>query len=118
MSFSLIYLGQRFLFRIGMFIRDWYYGGFRAVAHTTFSLLASLDNTFALFVTLRAFGEPLYGDHTVIGHVLGLVFRTFRIAIALALYLAVVLIGVAAYLIWALVPFLILFSEYLFSQFP
>ena len=114
MSFSLLYLLNRCIVRIGMFLRDWYVGGFKVIGHATFSLLASLDQTLALFVTLRMFWKPLYGDHTIIGHILGIIFRIFRILIACALYLAIIGAGILAYAAWALAPFL-LFAPYSFN---
>ena len=108
MSFSIVYLLHQFFWRIWAFIRDWYVGGFRRVAHATISTLERLDHIFALVITLRHFGEPLYGDRTIIGYILGFMFRTFRALIATILYLLVVAAGIAAYLFWALIPFLII----------
>lgn len=109
MSFSLIYLAQRALFRIWEFIRDWYGGVFRIMAHRTIAVLESFDRTFALKVTLRHFFEPLYGDRTMIGYMLGIPFRLARVILAALIYCFVVALALFLYALWALAPFFILF---------
>ncbi len=108
MSFSIVYLIHQFFFRIWPFIRDWYVGGFRRMSHATLSLLESFDRTFALMVTLRHFWEPLYGDRTIIGYILGFFFRTFRALIAAILYILIIAVAIAAYFFWASIPALII----------
>ena len=109
MSFSLVYLLQRFVFRVWQFVRDWYRGGFRVISHAAIRTLESLDRTIALRVTLRHFFEPLYGDRTTIGYTLGIPFRLARVLIALALYLFIFAFALFVFVLWALLPFFVFF---------
>lgn len=98
------YLAARFLHRIFVFVEHWYAGGFRVARDLAMGALRRLDRTFALAVTLRHFFEPLYQDRTFIGHVLGVIFRTLRIALAAALYGALLAVAAPLYLLWAVIP--------------
>lgn len=104
MSFSLAYLAGRFAYRIGDFLRHWYVDGFRRFSHATVSVLEVLDRRFALLVTLRHFFVPLYQDYTLIGYIMGIFFRFWRVCIALIMYAVIIVVGAAAYAMWALIP--------------
>ena len=94
MSFSLIYLVNRFFYRIWRFIYNWYVGGFLAITHTAIDLFERLDRIFAFSVTLRNIYQPLYQDRTVLGFVLGVVFRLLRVLVGGFLYLVIFLITI------------------------
>jgi hypothetical protein len=103
------YLVKRFAHRAFEFLKDWYIESFRFVGNKTNSILRLFDRVLALVVTLRHFGEPLYQDRTVIGYILGFIFRSIRIAIALVVYTVVILIVCILYLIWLLIPIYIVY---------
>ncbi len=102
--FALVYLAERLAFRIAEFLRRWYILAFKEILHAVMRRLSSLDRKFALKITLLHFFTPLYGDESLIGRMLGVVFRSIRIALALALYISILLVFAAAYLVWALIP--------------
>lgn len=104
MSFSLVYLVQRFVYRIYEFVRHWYVGGFLAIARRTLAVLESLDQTLALWVTFRYLFRPLYQDYSVIGYVLGFIFRVFRLFMGSLVYLVIISVAAAIYLLWAGLP--------------
>lgn len=108
MSFSLVYLVQRFFYRIYEFLRHWYIGGLSAVFHQTLSLLELLDRKFALKITVRYLFRPLYQDYTILGYILGFIFRSIRVIAASFLYFLIILLASAVYLVWAaIIPYLI-----------
>lgn len=104
MSFSLVYLVQRFFYRIFDFLRDWYVGGFLWFSHRSLNFLERLDRFFALKVTFRYWFKPLYQDYSFIGYVLGFFFRTVRLLAACLVYLAFAIISWVFYLAWAAIP--------------
>ena len=110
MSFSLVYLLHHFFFHIWEFVRDWYWRGYLRASDWTLAALERFDQTLALRITLRNFGKPMYGDRSVLGYLLGFIFRTFRIGIALLLYAILIATALLLYILWALVP---LFAIYL-----
>lgn len=108
MSFSLIYLINRFFYRLIDFAKHWYINSFYIFSHSAISLLQLLDKKLALAINLRLWFKPLYQDYTIIGYILGFLFRTLRIAIAAAIYSFVIAFFSAGYLIWAgILPYII-----------
>lgn len=73
------------------------------------SVLTAADQSFAVTITLRHFFEPLYKDYTFIGRVVGIVFRSMRIALGVVCYLIIALVFAVIYLIWIAIPAIILF---------
>lgn len=106
--FAVFYLVERLVFRISEFFRRWYIAAGKEIIHITMRRLSSLDRKFALKITFLHFFMPLYGDETFIGRILGIVFRSLRIIIALALYLVIILFALVTYFLWALVPVFLL----------
>lgn len=112
MAFAPLYILNRFVFRLTDFFHHWYIDGSRRYAHAFISFLSGLDRVFALRITARLFWHPLYGDYSIIGRIVGVVFRTLRIIIALGLYAAMSLAALALYLIWLAIPFIPLVLAY------
>lgn len=109
MDFAPLYLVQRFFYRVADFFHHWYVDGSRAIAHKFMGTLEEIDQTLAIKVTLRYFFEPLYKDYTAIGRMLGVIFRSARIAIAGAVYLLIAAFFALLYLAWIAFPIAILF---------
>ena len=112
MSFSLVYLVQRFFYRIYEFLRHWYVGGFLAVVRQTLNILENLDRRFAWKITLRHLFRPLYQDYTILGYILGFIFRIFRVAVASLIYLFVLIIATVIYLTWAAAPIYLMYKAF------
>jgi hypothetical protein len=103
-SISVVYIAERLVFRAVSFFRRWYGGGFVAVSHVTLRALTSFDQSFAVAVHARNLTEPLYQDHSPVGHVLGFLFRLGRVVSGSLLYLAIIVIATLGYAAWAAVP--------------
>ncbi len=106
----IIYGLNRFIFRISEFIRHWYLEGFIVYIHYFISLLERLDRFFALKVTWRNLFRPLYQDRSIIGYILGFIFRFLRLIIGGIFYLFLIFFAVLGYLIWAAIPLFIVFK--------
>lgn len=112
MSFSLVYIAQRFCYRVWMFVYDWYVGGFRVIGGTLVRVLESLDRTWALRITLRNLFKPLYQDQSFLGRVLGIIFRTGRLILGGILYAILSILCLIIYVGWALVPAYIVYKGF------
>jgi hypothetical protein len=104
MNISLMYILERFAFRIYYFLYHWYVRGFRKAANWTLNYLEALDYKFALKINLKNIFQPLYQDYSFVGHVMGFVLRSLRILIAAIIYVAIVIISAVIFLAWAAVP--------------
>jgi hypothetical protein len=109
MSFSLVYLVHRFFYRLFDFFHHWYIDGSRHFAHVFISFLERLDEIFAVKITLRYFFQPLYKDYSIMGRILGIIFRSFRVLIGTAVYILVSFVFLVIYLGWLAVPPIIIF---------
>jgi hypothetical protein len=108
-DFALGYLVHRFFYRIFDFFYHWYYSGSRAIAYKFMATIADIDKSIAIKVTLQHFFEPLYKDYSIIGHILGIVFRAGRVLIGLLVYIAVTIIFLIFFLSWIIIPPMIIF---------
>ena len=104
MDFAPIYLAQRFFYHIGDFFHHWYVDGSRAIGNKFILTLEAADQAFAVKITLRHFSEPLYKDYSVIGRILGIIFRTGRILIGGVVYLLISIAFAIVYLVWLGIP--------------
>ena len=83
--------------------------GSRVIGRRFMATLTAADQSFAVAITLRHFFEPLYKDYSVIGRILGIIFRTVRVAIGAVFYLILAFVFAVAYLIWLAIPAIIIF---------
>lgn len=104
------YLIKRFIFRIGDFFHHWYVDASRWFFHACVSSLEHFDRTLAIRVTISHLFEPLYKDYTIMGRILGFIFRSGRIVIGSIFYIFLLLIYAVLYLAWLLVPVFFIFS--------
>ena len=108
MNFSITYLIGRFAYHIMDFFHHWYTDGSRIFFYKFTSLLQRLDQSLALRMTLRYFFQPLYKDYSVIGRILGIVFRTCRAAIGIAVYAVVFAVSLIIYILWLAAPIILI----------
>ena len=104
MDFAFVYIIQQFFYRFLDFFYHWYVDGSRFIAHKFISALAEMDKTFAVGITLRHFFEPLYKDYSIVGRILGIVFRSGRVLMGGVIYLIFAIVCFFLYLTWVAVP--------------
>ena len=109
MDFSIVYLAWRFLYHFLDFFHHWYADGTRAFGRHFMMMLTAADRSFAVAITLRHFFEPLYKDYSIIGRILGIIFRSARVAIGCVCYFFLALAFALAYVIWLAIPAAIIF---------
>ena len=108
-NFALVYIGWRTLHRFAEFFRHWYIVSFYLIGRYLISFLERLDRTLAFRITLTYLFQPLYQDYTVIGYILGFLFRSSRLVVGGLIYAAIILTAAALYLVWLLVPVYIIY---------
>jgi hypothetical protein len=108
-DFALVYIFFRILHRFAEFFRHWYVESFYLIGRYAVSALEQLDRTLAFRVNLEHFFEPLYQDHTVVGHIMGFLFRSSRLLIGGIIYALLIAFAAALYITWLLVPIYIIY---------
>ena len=104
LSISLFYILERYVFRIYYFLYHWYARGFRKMSNWTINYHEGLDYKFALQINLRNIFQPMYQDYSFVGHIFGFILRSCRIIMAAIIYVIVIFLALAAFLIWAAIP--------------
>jgi len=74
--------------------------------------LVDADNILVLGPTLRLWlaGEPLFGDRTWQGRIIGFLFRLIRILITVLVYIVILALGLGLTIVWLVLPLLIVIS--------
>jgi len=108
----LVYLANRFAYRVFEFLKHWYVNGFLVLNHRTVNFLEYLDRRLALKITFRNWFKPLYQDYTILGYTLGFLFRTLRIIASGIIYFFVIAIAAAIYIAWAALPIYIIYRGF------
>jgi len=98
------YIVVRFMGRLFGFLDHWYRGGTQFFWRQFGDTITSFEGIFAVVLTVRHLFEPLYQDRTVIGYILGFIFRTLRAFIGLVVYLFTTVVIFAFYLLWLALP--------------
>ncbi len=101
---AFIYLGERFLYRIVEFLRHWYVKSGKIYSNFVLNKLTQIDEVLALRITWNHLLEPLFKDYSIIGRVLGFIFRTIRLIVAGIIYIFIFAIAIFAYFLWLLIP--------------
>ncbi|MBI4033968.1 MAG: hypothetical protein HY378_00255 [Candidatus Brennerbacteria bacterium] len=104
MNSAPVYLIERFFYRIRTFLEHWYIVSFKKYSNFVLNLLARVDYYLAWKITLRHLLQPLYGDYTPLGYILGFIFRSGRLIAGSVVYLFLFALTAGLYLLWLLVP--------------
>lgn len=111
-----IYLLHGLLYRAADFFRRWYIKSFPVYFHIVISILERLDTTFALKITLHHLFAPLYQDRSVLGYILGFIFRSLRILSASFVYVILVVFFILVYIAWLAVPAILLYQVIFYGK--
>lgn len=109
MDLAVVYLIQHFFYRILEFLRHWYVKSIRMYSNFVLDKLERLDRYFAFIITAKHIFQPLYKDYSIIGYVLGFLFRLLRLVIGALAYAVIFIIAVFLYIIWLVSPIYIFY---------
>ncbi|MBI5079661.1 hypothetical protein HZB06_03300 [Candidatus Wolfebacteria bacterium] len=108
--FFVSYLFKSFFLRLIGFFQHWYLNSFKIYSHFIVSLLEKLDKAIAFKITLRYFFQPLFGDYTFLGYILGIFFRFWRLVFGAVAYSVIIAIAAFFYFIWLAAPAYMVFK--------
>ncbi len=110
MNVSIVYIVGRFFYRIADFLRHWYVKSAYMYYDFVINTLRNMDRALAWGITARNLFEPLFGDYSFFGHIIGFGFRFVRLIGATAVYAVVFAAAIAAYLAWLAIPPLLVYK--------
>lgn len=108
MGAALTYVARRAVYRIAEFFRHWYVKSAKIYFNFVLERLERLDYFFAWRITARHLFQPLYRDYSVVGYILGFLFRSARLLAASAVYAALFALALGGYVAWLMFPPLLL----------
>lgn len=109
MDIFLIYLFDRFIYRIALFLRHWYVDSFIYYSRLVIARLERMDRVIALKVTWRNLLQPLYQERNIFGYVLGFFFRSIRLVGGGIIYAVIISVASLLFLAWAgVLPYILL----------
>lgn len=103
-TFALSYLIQLTLARVLGFFRHWYVNGSRFWWRRYLRAAQRIEDALAARTMLHLLFRPLYGDYSIVGRILGPIFRSGRLAIGLVVHTALMLASLALWLVWVAIP--------------
>jgi len=109
MNNALVYLAHRFFYRIAEFLRHWYVKSAKIYSNWVLNKLEDIDYYLAWKITFKRIFEPLYGDYSILGHILGLFFRLSRLAAGTFVYVLIFIVAIGLYLIWLATPIFLIY---------
>jgi hypothetical protein len=98
------YLVLYFVSRPVIFLRRWYLDASLRFWATVLENFTKLDRIFAIKIMIQTIGLPLYGDYSIVGRILGPIFRTGRIMIALPIYILYFSFFAFLWVLWVSLP--------------
>ena len=97
-------LPVNFIKRIINFFYIWYIQSSKDFWNKEISFLRQMERDIGVLINLKLITEPIYGDYTYEGRVLGPIFRLGRVLVGLFIMLCSIVAVVTIYLIWIILP--------------
>jgi len=101
-------IGLFFLNDLKFLLNDWFVLKPKAILNLLVEIIKDLDKNFAVAINLKLILKPLYKDYSLIGRIIGPIFRFFRVFVGGIIYLLIALVFLLVILVWILIlPFII-----------
>lgn len=94
----------RFLKSFHDFLYFWYIKSSRDFWRSEIAFLKRVENDIGLLVNLKLITQPIYGDYSYMGKVIGPIFRLGRVLFGSAAVLFSFLAIVVCYILWLALP--------------
>ena len=98
-----------FIKGIKRFFYLWYITESKNFWRKELAFLRQVERDIGVRINMKLWLQPIYGDYSYEGQVIGPIFRTFRIFIGLGIEAVSVIAIVGFYLIWLIIPPLVFF---------
>lgn len=99
------------------FLYFWYFKGSLDFWRRELDFIKSTERDMGLVLNLKLITQPIFGDYTYMGRIIGPIFRLFRVLSSVIILLISCLAIIVAYFIWIALPlvvFYMIFSNILY----
>jgi len=87
-----------------LFITWWLFKKPKNILITIIRMLTVLNNQLSLTINLRLLFVPIYGDYSIIGRLVGFIFRIVSLISGLLVFLTVLIIALIVPIVWLITP--------------
>jgi len=94
----------KFFKGINQFFCFWYLTSSKDFWHREISFLKQIERDIGVIINLKLITQPIFGDYTYAGRVIGPIFRLGRVLIGMAIMIVSIFIVILIYLIWIILP--------------
>ena len=94
------------------FFSFWYLTSSKSFWHKEIDFIKGIERDIGVFINLKLMFQPIFGDYSYMGRVIGPIFRISRVLIGISIMSASISVVITIYLIWIILPplaFLMLF---------
>lgn len=91
-----------------MFTKHWYFDSLLFLYGRLLGILRKLERKFAIKINIHFIFQPLYQERSIMGYVLGFLFRSLRITVGVLLYFLIIILFAMIYFMWFFIPIFVL----------
>ena len=102
---SLVLLPYHLLKSIYDFLYFWYIRGTKNFLRGEISVIEGVERDIGILINLKLVFQPIYGDYSILGKVIGPILRLGRVFFGFVLVVFLSIIIVVLYVLWLLLPF-------------
>jgi len=99
-----INLPVKFVKGINQFFWFWYVQSSRDFWHREIAFLKQIERDIGVIINLKLITQPIFGDYSYMGRVIGPIFRLGRVLIGTMIMIASIFVVILIYLIWIILP--------------
>ena len=99
-----INLPIKFVKGINQFFWFWYVQSSKDFWHREIAFIKGVERDIGVMINLKLITQPIFGDYTYAGRVIGPIFRLGRVLIGFVIMSVSIFIVILIYLIWIILP--------------
>jgi len=99
-----INLPIKFFKGINQFFYFWYVQSSRDFWHKEIGFIKGVESDIGMMINLKLIFQPIFGDYTYAGRIIGPIFRLGRVLVGVLFVGASIFVVILIYLIWIILP--------------
>ena len=99
-----INLPIKFIKGINQFLWFWYVQSSKDFWHREVAFLKQIERDIGVMINLKLILQPIFGDYSYMGRIIGPVFRLGRVLTGTIIMVASIFIVILIYLLWIILP--------------
>ena len=99
-----INLPIKFIKGINQFLWFWYVQSSKDFWHREVAFLKQIERDIGVMINLKLILQPIFGDYSYMGRIIGPVFRLGRVLAGTIIMVASIFIVILIYLLWIILP--------------